>query len=575
MRVKFFPYVLIVTVILVVLPTMLPPQARTQDRGTSSSSSPAGDYHALIIGNNAYRGNRRLKTAETDAVEIEAVLRTQYGFRTNLLLNATRQHVISALDAYRRNLHQGSSLLVYYAGHGVDDPEAGRAYWLPVDASEGDRSNWISADDITSTIKAIPARHVLIISDSCYSGKLVTRELPFSSFEPAERQRFLAKMAEGKSRHLMASGGDEPVVDEGGGKNSIFANALLQGLRTIDREQFTGNELFSEYVLMSVAGRAAQTPEYSPVRYSGHESGDFVFVRVRTSTAKQDSASALSEGLASAPPGRARQAASPKPGALARNSIGIEFVYIPAGEFMMGAESGDRTAHEKQKPQHRVRISKGFEMGRYEVTQAQWEAVMENNPSYFKGAGLPVEQVSWEDAQTFISGLNRLNDGYAYRLPTEAEWEYACRAGTTGHFAGELDAMAWYGDNSGKHHLNAAAIWQASQSDFAKYIKRMMDNGCQTHQVGTKQPNTWGLYDMHGNVFEWVQDWYSEDYYGQSPGVDPQGPGTSLYRSFRGGSWVVVNGDCVSEARYGVSPNVRTSVLGLRLVRMSKTATKS
>src|SRR6185295_12837821 len=130
---------------------------------------------------------------------------------------------------------------------------------------------------------------------------------------------------------------------------------------------------------------------------------------------------------------------------------------------------------------HKVRITRQFEIGKYEVTQEQWQAVMGDNPSNFKGANLPVEKVSWNDAQDFLLKLNA-RDGYTYRLPTEAEWEYACRAGSMGDFAGELDDVAWYDKNSGS----------------------------KTHPVGQKRPNVWGLYDMHGNVSEWCSDWYLE-----------------------------------------------------------------
>ncbi|HLL70596.1 MAG TPA: caspase family protein [Pyrinomonadaceae bacterium] len=274
-----------------------PPRAREQARGVSLGTSVANRSHALVIGNNAYRRLPKLLTAENDARVVDSVLRESYGFRTRLLLNATRQQIVGALGAYRRDLSSEDNLLIYYAGHGLNDEEAGRAYWLPVDSSREDNSNWISADDITAGAKAIPARHVLVISDSCYSGTL-TRGLSEMLPRPSDREQFLRKMMAGKSRTLMASGGDEPVADGGGGgRHSVFASALLRGLREMEKDQFTAAELFRTYVEESVAGRARQTPEYNPLRNSGHESGDFVFVRVKQGDKTAASAAAAQPTL--------------------------------------------------------------------------------------------------------------------------------------------------------------------------------------------------------------------------------------------------------------------------------------
>jgi formylglycine-generating enzyme required for sulfatase activity len=218
------------------------------------------------------------------------------------------------------------------------------------------------------------------------------------------------------------------------------------------------------------------------------------------------------------------------------NQYGIEFVAIAAGSFTMGSANGESD----EKPAHQVAISSPFEIGKYEVTQEQWEKVMGRNPSYFKDCPkCPVEQVSWEDAQQFISQLNSLNDGYKYRLPTEAEWEYAARAGTSGDYAGVLEQMAWYSENSGG----------------------------KTHPVGTKQPNAWGLYDMHGNVWEWVADWYDGGYYGKSPRQDPSGPSGGSYRVKRGGGWNYAADVCRAAYRGYGTPGFRISDLGLRLAR--------
>jgi formylglycine-generating enzyme required for sulfatase activity len=217
---------------------------------------------------------------------------------------------------------------------------------------------------------------------------------------------------------------------------------------------------------------------------------------------------------------------------------GIDFVLVPAGSFQMGSTNGNSS----ELPVHEVVISEAFELGRYEVTQAEWESVMGSNPSSFTGDDTrPVESVSWDDVQLYIEALNAQNDGFVYRLPTEAEWEYACRAGTTGDYAGDLDAMAWYSSNSGS----------------------------QTHPVGQKEPNAWGLYDMHGNVWEWVQDRYSSSYYSVSPGTDPPGPTSGSYRVHRGGAWYSSAIRCRSAYRGGDSPGDRHSGLGFRLVRTS------
>jgi len=238
-----------------------------------------GRYYALVIGINDYRHLRQLKTAEADAKAVEATLRERFGFETKLLLNANRQQIFGALVDYRRRLDATANLLIYYAGHGVNDREVSKAYWLPVDATEGDPSNWISADDVTTSVRGIPAKHVLIVSDSCYSGTL-TRGLEVGlSSAAAGREKFLQKMLQGKSRTLLASGGDEPVADGGGDGHSVFARAMLRGLTENERDAFTARELFNDFIQETVAGGASQTPEYNPLSNSGHEGGDFVFVR--------------------------------------------------------------------------------------------------------------------------------------------------------------------------------------------------------------------------------------------------------------------------------------------------------
>jgi formylglycine-generating enzyme required for sulfatase activity len=239
------------------------------------------------------------------------------------------------------------------------------------------------------------------------------------------------------------------------------------------------------------------------------------------------------------------------------------FAKISAGDFMMGIEDhGDNND-----VPHLVKITRAFEMGKYEVTQVQWQALMGDNPSNFKGENsdnLPVENVSWDDVQGFIQKLNGLKDGYKYRLPSEAEWEYAARAGSKASYQQNLDGIAWTGNNSGLKELNSMDIWN---SDRDNYKKRLTANGCQPRAVGQKKPNKWGLFDMQGNVWEWCSDWYDADYYLSSPEENPQGPDNGSQKINRGGSWYSQIDRCQIFNRSKDAPNTRLYNLGFRLVR--------
>jgi formylglycine-generating enzyme required for sulfatase activity len=218
----------------------------------------------------------------------------------------------------------------------------------------------------------------------------------------------------------------------------------------------------------------------------------------------------------------------------------MEFVSIRPGTFLMGCSPGDPEAYSDEKPPHQVNITRAFEIGKFPVTQAQYEALMGSNPSYFPGATHPVEGVSWEDTQKFCEKLNTLHDGYNYRLPTEAEWEYAARGGCTSARYGELNDVAW-------HHGNSEGT---------------------THPIGLKHPNAWGLYDTLGNVWEWVQDRYTPDYYSRSPESDPTGAAAGDYRIARGGSWRgIARGPSRVSSRYILKCTVRSIVVGFRVVR--------
>ena len=223
-----------------------------------------------------------------------------------------------------------------------------------------------------------------------------------------------------------------------------------------------------------------------------------------------------------------------------KDGVSIEMVKVEAGSFDMGATPEMQSPYDDEKPVHRVTLTNNYYIGKYEVTQALWQTVMGSNPSRFKGDILPVESVSWNDCQDFISKLNSLT-GKRFRLPTEAEWEYAARGGKKNRgcqYSGSntLGEAAWYTDNSGP----------------------------KTHAVGTKQPNELGIYDMAGNVWEWCQDWY--DSYSSSPQTNPTGAVSGSGRVDRGGSWGYSAGFCRSSCRGYVTPGDRYFNLGFRLV---------
>jgi formylglycine-generating enzyme required for sulfatase activity len=227
---------------------------------------------------------------------------------------------------------------------------------------------------------------------------------------------------------------------------------------------------------------------------------------------------------------------------------GLKFVFVPVPpplfpapprDFQMGCSIQEYWCPGDE-PRHTVRINKSFELGQYLVTQGMWKLVMGNNPSHYRGDKLPVENVSWTDVQDFLAKLNSENDGYHYRLPTEAEWEFAARAGSHYQDYGEkVTDVAWSYENSGN----------------------------QTHQVGQKPANVWGLYDILGNVWEWVQDWYDGKYYKKSPPADPTGPATGEFRVLRGGSWTLKAKETRFSTRNKTAPDARANDVGFRCVR--------
>ena len=318
----------------------------------------------------------------------------------------------------------------------------------------------------------------------------------------------------------------------------------------------------------------------------------------------QSKPAALTKGKQAAEPAEAAHAAkpapvsatmvqlpeSPQPGTMVCAAAGIELVWIPPGEYLIGSseqdlaqvirEYGDKGYNGIPTYPHEggiqdelyfggatrlaVRLRAGFWIAKYETTQGQWKAVMGNNPSLFQGAknrlgnddAMPVEQVSWNDAQEFIKKLNQRNDGLTYRLPTDAEWEYAARAGTTGDYAGPLDEMGWYASNSGRNYADSIEEWKKfedwaalSPVDTKRTWRQFLEpKGHQPHPVGAKTPNAWGVHDMHGNVWEWCED-KNSSYHG-----DEQKDGSAYLIGAEPNTWRLLRGGAFHNFAWSVRP---------------------
>jgi formylglycine-generating enzyme required for sulfatase activity len=262
------------------------------------------------------------------------------------------------------------------------------------------------------------------------------------------------------------------------------------------------------------------------------------------------------------------------------NSIGMKLALIPAGTFLMGSPSGEEGRGSDEGPQHKVTITRPFYMGVYQVTQEEYERVVGSNPSHFSASGggkdkvkgkdtrrLPAENVSWDDAVEFCRRLSELPEdkraGRLYRLPTEAEWEYSCRGGAS-------DSKPFYFRQPTSSLCSTQANFNGNGpyggAPKGKYLER-------TTVVGNYEPNAFGLYDMHGNVWEWCADWYDENYYQFSPQDDPEGPKDGDRRVLRGGSWRYVGRDCRAADRSGVDPGGRGDGGGFRVVLVAGVGT--
>jgi len=590
----------------------------------------AGQYRALVIGNDDYDDPERLwpslKTAVADAEAVAELLRSEYGFaEITLLRNAKRRDIVRAFNRLAQTAQENDSVLIYYAGHGHLNEGTKEGFWIPVDAEGRDDSTFVRNSTIKVKLGVIAdrARHVLLVSDSCFSGALL-REGNRGVSLSDKNERYYQKVSKKKSVQILAAGGLEFVDDNyKGAGHSPFTYYLLQSLKDNNARFFEASDLSRE-TSRNVSINTVQTPESGVLQGAGHAGGEFFFLR----TAARDTAvlnlpdkpgasdfslddldeeasqeegarlawdnkleemrsavgqvrgyerrnispstkvkawrrflSAFSEDnpysgedetlrseaqnqighwqgevqrlaeakrkaeeeqkrlaeqkrKAEAERKREEELAAMKQkqesaGEWTEPTTGMKFRRIPGGSFRMGSPSWEKDRGDNER-QHTVSVGE-FWLGETEVTQAQWKAIMNNNPSLFKGDDLPVEKVSFLDVQKFIKSLNT-RTGKRFRLPTEAEWEYAARAGT--------QTARYWSDGIGRNNANCdgcGSRWDDKQ----------------TAPVGSFKPNAFGLFDMLGNVWEWTCSEYKKSYDGSEQKCSVS---ASKY-SLRGGTW--------------------------------------
>ncbi len=522
-----------------------------------------GRYYALVIGNQSYRNLDELKTARLDAKEIARQLEEQYGFEVELLLDADRDRMLWTLSQLPKRIprREQDSLLIYYVGHSHLNRQNGAGYWLPVDAAQDHDTEWIPTALITNLLGTVRARHILVLTDSYYTGNL---QLPEEAGRRQEdKKERLQRLLETPSLTVLSSGGEQPIY-ETRDRHSMFATSLLNTLR--DNQHILSGRVLFERMVQPYFRATEQLMEYGYLAGTEREQGDFLFLPKQLQTMRQMRRPAVQPRKVAqlapkpkpeykiSPPKQVATSTSPPPAPVASprpqpkkgdimiNEVsGMDLVYVPSGCFKMGSSSDEKGRFVWEGPVHEACVD-GFWIGKYEVTQKQWKRIMGDNPSGFKkGDQYPVENVSWNDAQKFLGRLNK-RSSRVYRLPTEAEWEYACRANGTGKYCGgdNPDFLAWHEENSGST----------------------------THPTGKLQANDFGLYDMSGNVWEWCADRFDKNYYALAgTRLNPQGPASgSEKRVVRGGSAGSRVHNCRAAFRFRNEPDYQENLIGFRVV---------
>jgi len=513
--------------------------------GRLAASDSPGDSkrRAVLVGIETYARADRVKYATADVKLIAARLQVYGGFDGQHILLMTddqsdKQRLPVAanlgprIQAWLASAKANDMMLVYLAGHGVITPK-GKICLLPADApaSAADVSG-LDIREVIRWLRACKANHKVLVLDICrqMGGP---DDAGVNDLSPVRRE-----LAEQKADFICIFSANGRSYPDDKVKHGVFNWRFAQGLVRGDGDK-------NGKVTVAEAFAYAQRE----TRLWGSRPGN---------GRQEPEMRAPTDGVA---PERIQLSVRTKPSPAFTNSVGMKLVYLKPGSFQMGSPAREKERSDDEGPIHEVRIARGFYMGAHEVTQAQFEAVMGDNPasfSFIRGAEKhPVEQVSWNDATEFCRRLSA-REGCTYRLPTEAEWEYACRAGTTTPFSFGQTLSTEQANYNGNHVYGQG---------------RKGDNRKSTMPVGSFPPNGWGLYEMHGSVWEWCGDWYRSDTYQHAPHADPKGPeqppgnaNSRPARLLRGGSWRSTPGMSRSAYRGWSYPAYQNDNLGFRVV---------
>ena len=527
-----------------------------------SVGSFAQQKFALVIGNGNYTHVSRLNNPINDANDMEAAL-LRLGFTVDKVLNGTQEQMVNGIIQLKRRLSasRNSYGFLFYAGHGVQSNNEN--FLIPVDAdipSESFlRNRSVSIQEMLDELNAAGNEFNVVILDAC-------RDNPFSWRRSGSRGLTVVGDQPADSILVFATAAGGAAAD-GEGRNGLFTSFFLTHLET------PGLEIMEVIRRTGADVARASNNQQRPAVYNHFFGTVYLGVSSTPSSSpspQTESTAALTQRVLAQSTPAPVQPVSTQIASLVAHPAPEGFAYIQGGVFAMGSPGNEVQRDTDEGPQRQVTVS-SFYMGKYEVTQAEYESVMGGNPSIFKGPTLPVENLSWLDAVEYCNRRSQaegLTPAYAiagsgnsrtvtwnqsangYRLPTEAEWEYACRAMTVSPFSTGNTITTGQANYDGNNPYSNQAP--------GEYRER-------TSPVGSFLPNPWGLYDMHGNVWEWCWDWYSP--YPASAQTNPAGPSSGAYRVIRGGSWRDAAQYLRSAYRLYRTATNQTNGLGFRVVR--------